>query len=254
MWTSTGLYSPLRLTACLSLYTAADYVVPFNADDTTIFLWNLTQVLTDHALDSILTTQVRAHKSLYAYIDKKKPNKYCYNSINYLYTSFWKTTQFCPSTYMWARRSRIEINLISINCHHTGTFPAVHSLQHPLVVAVIWGHPLSAHAVRGKIPVPLLLWGHCHRLSVQQTIILFVKYPCGFSPWWQLPLLLSVPLAFSLSVWLSRPVATTHSALHKPMISLPSLPLNHLTPSLSSALLFSSFPFFLLLSLTFFRS
>lgn len=55
------------------LYTAADYVVPFNNDDTNIFLWNLTQVLTDHVLDSILTNQVRAHKSLYADIDKKNP-------------------------------------------------------------------------------------------------------------------------------------------------------------------------------------
>lgn len=113
-----------------------------------------------------------------------------------------KTLNSCPvasHTYgtHTGSRSRLAIKLFSINCHHTGTFPAVRSLQHPLVIAFVWGHPLSAHAVRGDIPVPLLLRGHCHRLSARRIIILMMKYPWQVSPWWQLLLflLLSVPLA-----------------------------------------------------------
>ena len=58
---------------------------------------------------------------------------------------------------------------------------------------------------------------------------------------------------FYLSLWPSArprvwsPVATIHSALHKPMISLPFFPLKRLAPSLSSALPFSFFLFFSLL-------
>lgn len=82
-------------------------------------------------------------------------------------------------------RWRFAMNLFSINCQHTGTFPAVCSLQHPLVVNFVWGHPLSAHAVSGEIPVPLR--SHCLCLSARATIIiLMIKYP------WQLVVFLLV--------------------------------------------------------------
>lgn len=101
-------------------------------------------------------------------------------------------------------RSGLAIKQFSIKCPHTGTFPAVHSLQHPLVIAFVWGHPLSAHAVSGEIPVLLLLRGHCHSLSAHAIIILIIKYPWF---WFGFPLdgdfcfflLLSVPLALGSS-------------------------------------------------------
>lgn len=146
-------------------------------------------------------------------------------------------------------RSRLAIKLFSIKCHHAGTFPAVHRLQHPLVIAFVWGHPLSAHAVRGEIPVPLLRRGHCPPFVSSQNNnpkykISLALFPLDGSFCF---------LRFYLSLWPSArprvcsPVATIHSALHKPMISLPFFPLKLLTPSLSSALPFFFF-FFLFLS------
>lgn len=150
-------------------------------------------------------------------------------------------------THMGRNRSR-SMKLFSINCHHTGTFPAVHSLQHPLVIAFVWGHPLSAHAVRGEIPVPLLLGVHCHRLSAHR--ILMIKYPlAGFPP-------LIATSAFLASICPSGPrlvpvyaVLWPQSTQHFTNLWFLS-PSRLLTPSLGS---FSSF-FFLSLPLTLFLS
>lgn len=148
--------------------------------------------------------------------------------MKHLIPSLW-----CPAHMGTKRpRSRFAIRLFSIKCHHTGTFPAVSSLQHPLVIAIVWGHPLSAHIVSGEIPVPLLLRGHCQRLSAHGIIIiiLLMGYPWWFSPWRKsLPFLcLVAPKVYGL-------VASIHSALHKPMIALCFLPLNLLTPLLGLA-------------------
>lgn len=102
-------------------------------------------------------------------------------------------------THMRTSKSRLRfaMNLFPINCQHTGTFPAVCSLQHPLVINFVWGHPLSAHAVSREIPVPLR--SHCLCLSARTTIIiLMIKYP------WQLVVfLLMGTSAFLASICLS---------------------------------------------------
>lgn len=65
---------------------------------------------------------------------------------------------------------KFAIKLFSLNCLHTGTFPAVRSLQHPLVKAFVGRRPLSPKAVSGEISEPLLLRGHCLRLSAHKGI------------------------------------------------------------------------------------
>ena len=122
-------------------------------------------------------------------------------------------------------RLRLANTFVPIKCLHTGTFPAVRSLQHPLVIAFIWGHPLSAQAVSGVIPVFLLRTGHCHCLSVR-----LLTQNNNPNDKISLPVfLLGRNFCFSwvyLSFWPSvrlkvcSLVATIHSALHKPMISL----------------------------------
>lgn len=103
-------------------------------------------------------------------------------------------------THVGTNRSRLAIQLFYTKCHHTGTFPAVRGLQHPLVVAVIWRHPLPAKAVRGEIPVPLLLRGHCRRLSGHKIIFLNDKISVVIFPFDRIFcfLLVSIPPALQL--------------------------------------------------------
>lgn len=77
---------------------------------------------------------------------------------------------FCPPEPQTQDHDQ-ELKQNFISSHRTGTFSAIHSLQHPLVVAIIWRGPLPAHAIRGKVPVPLLLRAHCHWLSIHRKNI-----------------------------------------------------------------------------------
>lgn len=135
---------------------------------------------------------------------------------------------------------------------NTGTFPAVHSLQHPLIIAFIWGHPLSAHAVGGEIPVPLLRRGHCHSLSA-------LLHTQNNNPNDKISLPVSLGRNFCFSrVYLSLGSSQSMQSYgHNPLSTSqtydfsPPFPLSLLTPSLVSALpffsslccFFSPFPF-----------
>lgn len=130
-----------------------------------------------------------------------------------------------------------------------GTFPAVHRLQHPLVIAIVWGHPLSAHAVRGEIPVPLLRRGHCPPFVSSQNNKKSIKYPWRFFPL----VANSISLA---SICPSGSSQSMQSCGHNPLSasqtydfsSLLSSQTPHSLIEFGSALLLFSFFFFLLLS------
>lgn len=91
----------------------------------------------------------------------------------------------CGISHIWEQINQdhgLQLSCFPLTCHHDGTFPAVHRLQHPLVIAIVWGHPLSAHAVRGEIPVPLLRRGHCPPFVSSQNNKKSIKYPWRFFP------------------------------------------------------------------------
>lgn len=142
---------------------------------------------------------------------------------------------------MWEQTDQDLIKLFPTKCHNTGTFPAVHGLQHPLVVAVIWRHPLPAKAVRGEIPVPLLLRGHCRRLSGHKIIFLNDKISAVIFPF-----AFYLYLSLQNYSWSQSKQSCGHNPLSVSQsydfFSLLLLLLFLLAPSLGSSLPFSFLP------------
>lgn len=155
--------------------------------------------------------------------------------------------KYLPSSFSHVSE-QILVYLFPIKCHHTATFPAVRSLQHPLVIAFFWGHPVSAQAVSREIPVPLLLRGHPHRSSVHTVIYLTIKYPWKFPSKEKLLLYLqlSAPLALGLS-WsmksCGRNPPSTSQTYDFPLLLLSPQP-PHSLAEFGSALLFPPVFFF----------